>query len=158
MTLFQQLYDLCVQSHITIATSESCTAGLLAARITSVAGASSFFKGGVIAYQNQIKIDLLAVSEEIISKETEVCAQVVEQMAQSVRVRFSADYSIATSGYAGPSGGNEINPVGTVFIAISSKQKTMSKRFLFMGDRQSIVMQAVNSGAALLINELKNQK
>ena len=158
MILYQQLHDLCVKSHISIATSESCTAGLLASKITSVAGASSFFKGGVIAYQNQIKIDFLAVSKELIRKETEVCSQVAEQMAQSVRGKFLADYSIATSGYAGPSGGNKINPVGTVFIAISSQQRTISKRFLFMGDRQSIVTQAVNSGVEFLIKELKNRK
>ena len=158
MNPFQQLHDLCVEKKVSIATAESCTAGLLAAKITSIAGASSFFKGGIIAYQNDIKIDHLGVSKSLIKEKTEVCAEVVQQMAQGVRNKFSADFSVATSGYAGPTGGSELNPIGTVFIAISSKEKTISKRFVFVGDRESIVSQSVISGAEFLVEVLKNNK
>ena len=79
-------------------------------------------------------------------------------MAQGVRNKFSADFSVATSGYAGPTGGSELNPIGTVFIAISSKEKTISKRFVFVGDRESIVSQSVISGAEFLMEVLKNNK
>ena len=158
MNPFQQLHDLCVEKKVSIATAESCTAGLLAAKITSIAGASSFFKGGIIAYQNDIKIDHLGVSKSLIKEKTEVCAEVVQQMAQGVRNKFSADFSVATSGYAGPTGGSELNPIGTVFIAISSKEKTISKRFVFLGDRESIVSQSVISGAEFLMEVLKNNK
>ena len=158
MNPFQQLHDLCVEKKVSIATAESCTAGLLAAKITSIAGASSFFKGGIIAYQNDIKIDHLGVSKSLIKEKTEVCAEVVQQMAQGVRNKFSADFSVATSGYAGPTGGSELNPIGTVFIAISSKEKTISKRFVFVGDRESIVSQSVISGAEFLMEVLKNNK
>ena len=155
MNPFQQLHDLCVEKKVSIATAESCTAGLLAAKITSIPGASSFFKGGIIAYQNDIKIDHLWVSKSVIKEKTEVCSEVVQQMAQGVRNKFSADFSVATSGYAGPTGGSELNPIGTVFIAISSKEKTISKRFVFVGDRESIVSQSVISGAEFLMEVLK---
>ena len=158
MNPFQQLHDLCVEKKVSIATAESCTAGLLAAKITSIAGASSFFKGGIIAYQNDVKINLLGVSKSVIKEKTEVCAEVVQQMAEGVRNKFSADFSVATSGYAGPTGGSELNPIGTVFIAISSKEKTISKRFVFVGDRESIVSQSVISGAEFLVEVLKNNK
>ena len=158
MNPFQQLHDLCVEKKVSIATAESCTAGFLAAKITSIAGASSFFKGGIIAYQNDIKINHLGVSKSLIKEKTEVCAEVVQQMAQGVRNKFSADFSVATSGYAGPTGGSELNPIGTVFIAISSKEKTISKRFVFVGDRESIVSQSVISGAEFLMEVLKNNQ
>lgn len=158
MNPFQQLHDLCVEKKVSIATAESCTAGFLAAKITSIAGASSFFKGGIIAYQNDVKINLLGVSKSLIKEKTEVCAEVVQQMAQGVRNKFSADFSVATSGYAGPTGGSELNPIGTVFIAISSKEKTISKRFVFVGDRESVVSQSVISGAEFLMEVLKNNK
>ena len=158
MNPFQQLHDLCVEKKVSIATAESCTAGLLAAKITSIPGSSSFFKGGIIAYQNDIKIDHLGVSKSLIKEKTEVCAEVVQQMAQGVRNKFSADFSVATSGYAGPTGGSELNPIGTVFIAISSKEKTISKRFVFLGDRESVVSQSVISGAEFLVEVLKNNK
>jgi len=157
MNYFQQLNDLCVEKGISIATAESCTAGLLSSKITSVSGASSFFKGGIISYQNDIKINVLGVSQSIIKEKSEVCSEVVEQMANGVRNKFSADFSIATSGYAGPTGGSELHPVGTIFFAISSKERTISKSFLFAGDRESVVSQAVIKGVDLLIEELKNQ-
>ena len=158
MNPFQQLHDLCVEKKVSIATAESCTAGFLAAKITSIAGASSFFKGGIIAYQNYVKINLLGVSKSVIKEKTEVCAEVVQQMAEGVRNKFSADFSVATSGYAGPTGGSELNPIGTVFIAISSKEKTFSKRFVFVRDRESIVSQSVISGAEFLMEVLKNNQ
>jgi PncC family amidohydrolase len=156
MNTFQQLNDLCIERDMSIATSESCTAGLLASKIASIPGASCFFKGGIIAYQNNIKIKLLGVSQSIIKDETEVSSEVVKQMAEGVRNKFSADFSIATSGYAGPTGGTKLNPVGTVFIAIASTEKTISKRFIFTGDRENVVSQAVTKGIEFLISELKN--
>ena len=91
MNLFQQLHDLCVEKDISIATAESCTAGFLASKITSIAGSSYFFKGGIIAYQNDIKIDCLGVLESIIREKTVVCSEVVEQMSEGVRHKFSSD-------------------------------------------------------------------
>tara|TARA_X000000368_G_scaffold391039_1_gene354733 strand:+ start:4038 stop:4508 length:471 start_codon:yes stop_codon:yes gene_type:complete len=156
MNHLQQLHDLCVGKEVSIATAESCTAGLLAARITSMAGASSFFKGGIIAYQNDIKINVLDVSQSVIEEKTAVCSEVSEQMAVGVRDKLSADFSIATTGYAGPTGGTELNPLGTIFIAVSSKEKTISRRFVFTGDRESVVNQVIIHGIDFLVEELKN--
>jgi PncC family amidohydrolase len=158
MNPFQELHDLCVERNISIATAESCTAGLLASKITSISGSSTSFKGGIIAYQNNVKTNLLGVSELIIKEKTEVCSEVVEQMAEAVRNKLLADFSIATSGYAGPTGGTQLNPIGTVFIAISSKEKTISKCCVFAGDRESIVSQAIIKGVSFLLKELKNQQ
>ena len=156
MNSLQQLHALCVGKDVSIATAESCTAGLLAARITSIAGASSFFKGGIIAYQNDIKFNVLNVSQSVIEEKTAVSSEVSEQMAVGVRDKLSADFSIATTGYAGPSGGTELNPLGTIFIAVSSKEKTISRRFVFTGDRESVVNQTIIHGIDFLVEELKN--
>ena len=156
MNIFKQLNDFCVERNISLATAESCTAGLIASKITSIAGSSYFFRGGVIAYQNDVKVNLLGVSQSLIIERTEVSSGVVEQMAKGVRCNLLSDFSIATSGYSGPSGGTDLNPIGTVFVAISSKDKTISKRFVFSGDRESIVSQSVIKAVDFLLKELKN--
>jgi len=158
MSNIQGLHDICVAKDLCIATAESCTAGLLSVKITSIPGASSFFKGGVIAYQNTIKINTLGVSQLVIEEKTEVCSDVVESMAKGVRKKFAVDFSIATTGYAGPTGGNKLNPIGTVFIAISSKKKTISKRFIFTGNRESVINQVIVHGLNFLIEEIKNYR
>jgi PncC family amidohydrolase len=156
MNSLQQLRELCVEKNIFIATAESCTSGLLASRITSEDGSSSFFKGGIVAYENSIKIKLLGVSKSLIKEKTAVSLQVAEQMAEGARKIFLVDFSIATSGYAGPSGGTKLNPVGTVFIAVASSEIIISKRFLFEGNRQSIVDQTVVKAIDILVDTLKN--
>ncbi len=156
MNFYQKLHDLCVEKSLFIAVAESCTAGLLASNIASISGASTFFKGGIVAYQNDIKVDILGVSESVLKEKQAVSSLVVEQMAEGVRNKFSADFGIATSGYAGPTGGTDLNPIGTVFIAISYNQKTISKRFVFSGDRQNVVSQSVVKGVNFLIDELKS--
>jgi len=155
VNLFRELHDLCIEKQIYLATAESCTAGLLASSIVSISGASLFFKGGVIAYHNDIKIKILGVSKSNIDKKTEVCSEVVEQMAEGVRERLAVDFSLATSGYAGPGGGTELNPTGTIFIAVSSNERTISKRFLFTGDRQSVINKGTVKAVELLLQELK---
>ena len=141
---------------MSIAVAESCTSGIIASKITSVSGSSSYFKGGVIAYQNEIKTKLLGVSEDLIDQNTEVSAEVVSQMAKAVRESFFADYSVATSGYAGPTGGTLNNPIGTVFIAISNLINTEVNRFVFKGSRESIVDQASEKALELLCYAIKN--
>ena len=155
MNFFQQLHDLCVERNVFVATAESCTAGLIASKLTLKSGSSTFFKGGIIAYQNDIKIKILGVDEQAILQYTEVSTEVVRQMAEGVRKSFSADYSIATSGYAGPSGGTNNNSIGTVFIAISSVSGVDVERFIFSGDRQSIVNQASEKSLSLLYDAIK---
>ena len=155
MGMIQHLHNLCIAKDFNISVAESCTSGLIASKITSISGSSSYFKGGVVSYQNEIKVNILGVSQSLIDIKTEVSSEVVEQMAIKVLRKFDSDFSIATSGYAGPSGGTEINPVGTVFIAVASNQNVISRKFFFDGDRESIVNQATASGLRFLVSEIK---
>ena len=155
MSILESLHVLCISKGISVVVAESCTAGLIASKLTLAPGSSAFFKGGIIAYQNAIKIKILGVDEQAILEYTEVSTEVVKQMAVGVRRSFLADYSIAISGYAGPSGGTNNNPIGTVFISISSVSGVNSERFIFSGDRQSIVNQASEKSLSLLYEAIK---
>ena len=157
MSLLNNLQQLCIEKGVSVAVAESCTAGLIAYKLTTVSGSSSYFKGGVIAYQNEIKTKTLGVSRSIIDEKTEVSAEVVEQMTKSVLEKFDADFAVATSGYAGPTGGTNENPIGTVFIAIASVEGVEVSRFVFSGNRQSVVNQASESALDLLYTKIKKQ-
>jgi len=157
MLLQEDLCKICMEQGVSIAVAESCTSGTIASKITSISGSSSYFKGGIIAYQNEIKTKLLGVSEALIDNNTEVSAEVVSQMAKSVKKSFFVDYSVATSGYAGPIGGTLNNPIGTVFIAISNLINTEVNRFVFKGSRESIVNQASEKSLELLCRTIKKQ-
>ena len=104
----------------TLATAESCTGGLIAARVTDVAGCSAVFLGGCVTYTNEIKMQLLGVSAQSIAHHTEVSHTVAAEMARGARVRFGSDYALSTTGYAGPGGGTPEDPVGTVYIGLST--------------------------------------
>ena len=157
MSLLNNLQQLCIEKGVSVAVAESCTAGLIAYKLTTVSGSSSYFKGGVVAYQNEIKTKILGVSRSIIDEKTEVSAEVVEQMTKSVLEKFDADFAVATSGYAGPTGGTNKNPIGTVFIAIASAEGVVVSRFVFSGNRQSVVNQASESALDLLYTKIKKQ-
>ena len=155
MYYIDQLLDLCLSKHIKISVAESCTSGLVASILSSKSGSSSYFNGGIIAYNNDIKINLLNIEKELINNKTEVSEEVVVEMAKSVCSIFKSDYSIATSGFAGPTGGDINNPIGTVFIGIANKQKVLVKKFIFKGSRKEIVLQAANKSIELLYNTIK---
>lgn len=126
---------LLIERHQTICTAESCTGGKIATMITSVAGSSNYFKGSVIAYDNSIKTTLLGVDEKSIKDYGAVSEQVVRQMADNSRKLLSADFSVATSGIAGPDGGSDQKPIGTVWIAVSSTSRTIAEKFVFGNNR-----------------------
>ena len=112
----------------TLSTAESCTGGNISKMITSISGSSSFFNGSVVSYTNKSKSQLLDVNDQVIEKHGAVSQQVVEQMAKNVRLKFDSDYGISTSGIAGPTGGTADKPVGTVWIAVASEEKVISKK------------------------------
>ena len=112
----------------TLSTAESCTGGNISKMITSISGSSSFFSGSVVSYTNKSKSQLLDVNDQVIEKHGAVSKQVVEQMAKNVRLKFDSDYGISTSGIAGPTGGTADKPVGTVWIAVASEEKVISKK------------------------------
>ena len=119
----------------TLATAESCTGGLVAHRLTNVAGCSACFLGGVVAYANAAKVRDLGVSEASLAAEGAVSAVVAQQMAEGVRRRFASDLGVAVTGIAGPSGGSAQKPVGLVYIAVADGQGTVVREHRFAGRR-----------------------
>lgn len=120
---------------LTIGTAESCTGGNIAGRITSVPGSSAYFLGSVVSYSNKVKHDLLGVNAGDLAEHGAVSEPVVRQMILGANRQLGTDVAIAVSGIAGPSGGSEEKPVGTVFIGVGHRNKQWVKRFLFTGDR-----------------------
>jgi nicotinamide-nucleotide amidase len=119
----------------TVCTAESCTGGEIAHMITSIRGSSAYYKGSVVAYANSIKTQLLKVDEVIIEKDGAVSEKVVVQMAIGARDLFKTDYTVAISGIAGPDGGSETKPVGTVWIAVASEKGVTTENRVFGNDR-----------------------
>ncbi len=140
-------------SNNTLATAESCTGGAIAQEITAIAGSSQYFKGGIVAYSNEIKVNILDIDPESIAQYGAVSCEVVTQMVENVRLKFNSNYAIATSGIAGPSGGTEAKPVGTVWIAVSDGNKTMAREYHFSKMRHLNIDRSVQAGF-LLLNEL----
>ncbi|MBO4689841.1 MAG: CinA family nicotinamide mononucleotide deamidase-related protein [Paludibacteraceae bacterium] len=130
------------QAGKTIATAESCTGGKLASLLNKHPGSSAFYLGSVISYDNSVKTKLLGVSEELIKTHGVVSEEVVKQMACAVRTLLGADYAIATSGIAGPAGGSEQKPVGTVWIAWATPKNTYAERFQLGKLREQITNRA----------------
>jgi nicotinamide-nucleotide amidase len=119
----------------TVCTAESCTGGNIAHLITTIPGSSSYFKGSVVAYDNSIKTGLLGIPTVLIEREGAVSEPVVRSMAENSRALFNADYSVATSGIAGPDGGTDEKPVGTLWIAVSSHSGTVAEKHTYGMDR-----------------------
>jgi nicotinamide-nucleotide amidase len=118
-----------------LCTAESCTGGKIASLITSIPGSSEYFKGSVIAYDNTVKQELLEVAGDIIKRNGAVSEEVVKKMAEGARRLLKTDFSVATSGIAGPDGGTEDKPVGTIWIAVSSSEGTVTEKHQFVQDR-----------------------
>ncbi|MCB9190587.1 MAG: competence/damage-inducible protein A [Flavobacteriales bacterium] len=138
----------------TVATAESCTGGLIAHKITSVTGASDYFLGSIVSYSNEVKVNSLGVSENVLKEFGAVSEQVVRQMAEGVRKQLKTDFGIATSGIAGPDGGTDEKPVGTVWIAVSGPSKTIAKRFQFGHNRGRNIEISANTALNMLRKEL----
>ena len=137
VTLEQTVVQILIAQNKTVALAESCTGGFIAHRLTNVPGASAVLKCGMVTYSNDAKIDLLGVSAEAISEHGAVSEMVARQMAEGARKRCQTDYAIAVTGIAGPTGGTEAKPVGTVFIALADANGTVVKRKLNPFDRET---------------------
>ncbi len=134
----------------TLSTAESCTGGYIAHLITSVAGSSRYYKGSIISYDNEIKKSELGVSASNLEQFGAVSEEVVKQMAEGVKKKLSTTYAIATSGIAGPDGGSEEKPVGTVWVAISGPTGTLAKLYQLHGGREQIIQRAAIAGMDML--------
>lgn len=142
------------KKELTLSVAESCTGGKIAELITSVSGASAYFQGGIVAYSNQIKVDLLKVNSEIIEAFSVVSAAVAKEMALNCKAIFNTDFAIATTGNAGPTKGNSDAEVGTVFIAIATPNEVFVEEFNFGQPREKVIDRAVNKAFEMLYKEI----
>lgn len=144
---------------LTVSVAESCTGGKIAQKFTSIIGSSAYFKGGIVTYATQTKIDILKISQKIIQKYSVVSAEVATAMAQSVQKLMKTDYAIATTGEAGPNRGDSDAVLGTVFIAIATPSETIVQEFTFGQPREKVIDRAANKAFEMLYKEiLKNDK
>jgi len=138
------------KSHATVATAESASGGLVAARLTDLGGSSSYFVAGYVTYTDQQKIEMLGVSPSLIQKNTAVSQPVAAAMAEGARKKSGATYAISVTGYAGPSGGTEYDPVGTVFIGLAGPEGTRVVRYRYGVGRDRVRALAVQHSLDLL--------
>jgi nicotinamide-nucleotide amidase len=136
-TLEEVLVKLLTKKKQTLAIAESCTGGLLANRITNVAGASAVLLAGYVCYANEAKIDILGIEAKLIEEHGAVSEQVASSMAEGARRRARSTYALATTGIAGPSGGSDEKPVGTVYVALASEEEIKVKKLFFPSDRET---------------------
>lgn len=146
--------------HQTIATAESCTGGRLAAALNAQSGASAYYMGSVVAYDNRIKEQVLGVKHDTLEKYGAVSEQTVREMAEGVRALMNTDYAIATSGIAGPTGGTPDKPVGTVWIAWATPDGTTAECYHFgvAREREQITQRAVTAALVELIKSLNTKQ
>ncbi|HUD46948.1 MAG TPA: competence/damage-inducible protein A [Candidatus Baltobacteraceae bacterium] len=136
-TMEQTVVGMLTEQNKTLAVAESCTGGLIAHRLTNVPGASAILKCGLVTYSNEAKSDLLGVSAFALAQDGAVSETVARQMAEGARKRCNTDYAVSVTGIAGPGGGSEAKPVGTVFIALADANGTVAKRRLNPFDRET---------------------
>ncbi len=155
-TLEAVVGKLLTEHHMTLSLAESCTGGNISALITSVPGASACFKGGTVAYSNEVKTSELNVSPYTLIMRGAVSQDVAEQMADGARNRFQTDFALAITGIAGPDGGTPEKPVGTTWIAVASKKRIVSQCYHFGDNRGRNIQRASVSGLFMLLKEIRN--
>lgn len=156
-TIEQVLGQLLVENKLSISTAESCTGGTIAQMLTSVPGSSRYFKGSIIAYDNLVKQELLGVKESTLTQYGAVSEQTVVEMALGVKQKLNTDFGVATSGIAGPDGGTEEKPVGTVWIAVAGKENIVSRKFLFGNDRGRNISKTALEALSIVRKEILKQ-
>lgn len=154
-TLEERVHEILTARSLKLAVAESCTGGTIASKFTAIAGASQYFMAGVVSYSNASKRDILGVSQDSLNRYGAVSEQVAREMAEGVRRIAGADYAIATTGIAGPTGGSDEKPVGTVWMAVATPTKTIAIMRNSGTDRGQIISRASAYAIELLYNELK---
>ena len=156
--LSKELSDKFWKEGLTLATAESCTAGNIAAMITAIPGSSHFYKGGIIAYADEVKVNILGVNPEILEKHGAVSEEVVIEMAKGAMKSMNSDCSVATSGIAGPTGGTPDKPVGTVWIAVAMGEKVMTMKASGDEGRNKNIENATLYALQMLLKLFQNQE
>ena len=152
----QDLLKICKLKKIYLTTAESCTGGMIASSIVSINGSSSIFKSGIITYSNESKAEFLKIPLELIKINGAVSEVVAFQMAKNVLSIMNSSLSIAVTGIAGPSGGSKDKPVGLVWIGIGTKKNTLTKKFLFQGNRLKVRQQTTLEALKLAYDVVNN--
>lgn len=153
--LEKQIGELLRKKGLTFSTAESCTGGGISARITSVPGSSAYFKGSVVAYSNEVKINLLNVSEDTLKAYGAVSREVVVEMVKGAMNALKTECAVATSGIAGPDGGTLAKPVGTIWLAAAYKEKIITLKIEKDKGRAENIRNAANEALLLLQKLLK---
>ncbi len=160
----ENVVQLLVSKKLTLSTAESCTGGLVSAAVVSVSGASEVFGYGACTYANEAKMKLLGVKSETLDTVGAVSEETAMEMAAGIRALSGSDYGVSTTGIAGPGGGTPEKPVGTVWIGVSSPEKTYAVRYIFDGEefkeygdkRTAIRYEAVYTALSMIKNEIEN--
>lgn len=151
-----KIVEKCTDHDIKISTAESCTGGMISGAITSVSGSSSVIELGVCSYSNRIKHEVLGVSVQTLEKFSEYSVQCAEEMARGALKLSDADFAVSTSGVAGPSGGSEENPVGTVYISVCGKSRTITEKHVFENlGRDQIRAAATEKALSMLLGMIQ---
>ena len=153
-TLEQVLVELLTKKKQMLAIAESCTAGLLANRITNVPGSSKVLLAGYVVYANEAKIDILGVDPQLLEKHGAVSEEVARAMAEGARKRARSTYALSTTGIAGPDGGSDAKPVGTVYVGVADEKETKVKRLFFPSDRETFKQLVAQFAFEMLRREL----
>jgi PncC family amidohydrolase len=152
LALIEEIFKLMNEKDATVATAESCTGGILATLFTHLSGSSRFYLGGVSSYSNDSKMNILGVSAETIKSCGAVSRETAAAMAEGAQEKFGSDYSIAITGIAGPEGGTEEKPVGTVWCGYTTPMDTFTQKYKIDGDRSQVRSKVVS----LVLKDLKN--
>lgn len=155
--LEKAILDFMEEKGLTLSVAESCTGGFLSHLLTKHAGSSAVFLGGGVTYSNELKITILDVSADALNEYGAVSEEVVKEMACGSINKFNSNYSVAISGIAGPGGGTEEKPVGTVWIAVAGKKRVITKKFLFGSRRLQNIERAAVNALTLLFHILKEE-
>jgi nicotinamide-nucleotide amidase len=145
---------LLTMKNATISVAESCTGGLLAHRLTNVSGSSKYFMSAIVTYSNESKMELAGIPPLLLEMQGAVSAEVAQGLAEGVRERANTTIGVGITGIAGPTGGSEAKPVGTVHVAVAMPTHTVQRQFLFPGDREKIRWQASQAGLDMVRREL----
>ena len=155
--LLKRLYSLLKEKNITLSTAESCTGGLVAGAVTSVAGISSYYKEGFITYSNEAKKKHLFVPDHTLEKHGAVSHQTAFYMVHGLLKNTGADVGVAVTGIAGPGGGTEEKPVGLVYISTCAKGDVTVTKNIFSGDREEVRNKAVDAALKFLIEKIEEK-
>ncbi|MBA7645627.1 Nicotinamide-nucleotide amidohydrolase PncC [subsurface metagenome] len=152
--LEKQIGELLSERGWTLAVAESCTGGLLGHRITNVSGSSSYFRGGVISYSNEVKESILGVPEETLIEHGAVSKEIAQAMAQGARRLLGTDVALSVTGIAGPTGGTPEKPVGLVYVGLAAEGADLWEKHIWQGDRAENKQQSAQAALELLLKYL----